>query len=147
MQSLLPTNNPRGRRGDMLNSAVRSSILEKNNERRRSSMGADVSGALSRQVERICTDSDSSTDEDDKEDHKQARSSNPAALSASLGSNPSQPGTSARIHPSVTATALNNGSNRNSSGLRQRSSSIKFPIRHTIAQKLPIESGTDRYRK
>ena len=130
----------------MLNSAVRSSILEKNNERRRSSMGVDVSGALSRQVERICTDSDSSTDEDDKEDHEQERSSNPAALSASLGSNlgvgdardteASRPGISARIHPSVTATALNNGSNRNSSSLRQRSSSIKFPIRHTIAQKL-----------
>lgn len=132
----------------MLNSAVRSSILEKNNERRRSSMGVDVSGALSRQVERICTDSDSSgssTDEDDK-DQKQARSSNAAATSVFLGLNPgvgdardagaSRPGSSARIHPSVTATALSNGSSRNSSSFRQRSSSIKFPIRHTIAQKL-----------
>ena len=102
-------------------------------------MGVDV---LSRQVERIggCTDSDSS-DEDDK-DQKQARSSNAAV---SLGLNPgdtgaSRPGTisSARVYPSVTATALNNGSSRNPSSLRQRSSSIssKFPIRHTIAQKL-----------
>lgn len=124
----------------MLNSAVRSSILEKNNGRRRSSIGVDVSGALSRQVERICTDSDSSTSNDDNE---HARSSNTDALSSSLGLIPgdgdardtgaSRPSSSARIHPSF---AVNEGTRRNSSSLRQRSSSIKFPIRYTIAQKL-----------
>ena len=103
-------------------------------------MGVNVSGALSRQVERICTDSDSSTSDDDN-DHEHARSSNAAAaaLSASLGLNPgdgdavSRPSSSARIHPSVT---VNDGTRRNSSSFRRRSSSIKFPIRHTIAQKL-----------
>ena len=110
-------------------------------------MGVDVSGALSRQVERICTDSDSSSSNDgdgDGDGDEEARSSNAAALSASLGLSPgagdaevvSRPGSSARIHPSVTANSANEASRKNASSFRQRSSSIKFPIRHTIAQKL-----------
>lgn len=123
----------------MINSAVRRSLQE-NNERRRSSVGVDVSGALSRQVERICTESDDDDDDDSSSssrDHDKAKTSlsNAAAISASLGLN-SSAGASARIYPSVPVAANKGSGITNSSSFRRRSSSVKFPIRHTIAQKL-----------
>ena len=128
----------KGSDANMINSAVRRSLLE-NNERKRSSVGVDVSGALSRQVERICTESDDDDGDSSSSshDHNAKRSlSNAAAISASLGLN-SSAGPSARIHPSVTVVAANKESGiTNSSSFRKRSSSVKFPIRHTIAQKL-----------
>ena len=111
----------------MINSAVRRSLQE-NNERRRSSVGVDVSGALFRQVERICTESDDDDSSSSSHDHNacdkaKTSLSNAAAISSSLGFN-SSAGSSARIHPSV-PVAVNKGSGITNSA-----------IRHTIAQKL-----------
>ena len=94
-------------------------------------MGVDVSGALSRQVERICTELDDDDDDNSSSsshdhnacDKAKTSLSNAAAISSSLGFN-SSAGSSARIHPSV-PVAVNKGSGITNSA-----------IRYTIAQKL-----------
>ena len=106
----------------MINSAVRSSKLQRGNERRRNSASSAI---LSRQAERICNSDDEESDDDNGKDGF-SQPQTDAAISASLGIRPNN-GSSSRIHPELLAASA-----RQRPLARSKSSSI----RHTIARKL-----------
>mmetsp|Transcript_18439 Transcript_18439/g.39934 ORF Transcript_18439/g.39934 Transcript_18439/m.39934 type:complete len:750 (-) Transcript_18439:98-2347(-) len=107
----------------MINSAVRSSRLQRGNDRRRNSASSAI---LSRQAERICNYAGDEESGNDNGNDGFSLPQTDAAISASLGIRPNN-GSSSRIHPELLAA-----SSRQRPLARSKSSSI----RHTIARKL-----------